>query len=133
MEKPLNFFSPKELQLLICGSPLLNFQELESGTTYDSGYDKDHPTIRAFWEVVHEFPLDLKKQLLFFATGSDRAPIGGLSKMNLIITKHGEDTNRLPTAHTCFNHLFLPPYPTKEKLKDLLEKAVSNSTGFGLI
>lgn len=129
----IKLFTPKELQLLICGSANLNFEELEiKGTNYE-GYNKEHPTIKSFWSTVHNFTLEEKKKFLFFVTGSDRAPIGGLAKLGLVITKHGDDSNRLPTAQTCFNHLFLPPYSTPEKMKELLEKAISNATGFGLV
>ena len=31
---------------------------------------------------------------------------------------------RLPSAHTCFNVLLLPEYSTKEKMNDLLMKAI---------
>lgn len=46
--------------------------------------------MRDFWEVVHELSPEEKKKFLFFSTGSDRAPIGGLSKLRLIIGKNGE-------------------------------------------
>lgn len=49
---------------------------------------------RAFWEIVHEFSDEEKKKLLFFATGSDRVPIGGLSKLQFVIAKNGGDSDR---------------------------------------
>lgn len=82
---------------------------------------------RWFWEVVGEFVESQKKILLFFATGSDRVPIGGLAKLGFIIAKNGGDSDRLPTSHTCFNVLLLSEYKTKEKLKDRLLKALDNS------
>jgi len=129
----LDLFEPEELHQLICGSPELDFEELENSAVYDAGYDKDHPTIRDFWEVVHGLTSDEKKKLLFFATGSDRAPIGGLGKLRLIIGKSGGDVDKLPTAHTCFNHFLLPTYTSKVKLRDFLKLAIANATGFGLI
>jgi len=130
----LRLFEPDELQLLVCGSPVLDFFELEKATSYDNGYDKDSPTIKLFWDVVHNELSDAeKKKLLFFATGSDRSPIGGLGKLNFVITRHGGDTDRLPTSHTCFNHLLLPEYGSKIKLLRLLKKAITNSTGFGML
>jgi ubiquitin-protein ligase E3 A len=65
-------FIPEELELLICGSPSLDFAALEAVTSTEDGYTKDHPLIKAFWEIVHEMPLHDKKRLLFFCTGSDR-------------------------------------------------------------
>ena len=49
---------------------------------------------RYFWEVVHEFSDEQKRKLLQFTTGSDRVPVGGLSKTKLIIAKNGPDSDR---------------------------------------
>ncbi|CAM9863996.1 unnamed protein product, partial [Laminaria digitata] len=51
---------------------------------------------------------------------------------SLVISKNGDDSDRLPTAHTCFNHLLLPSYSSKEKLEDRLKLAIEQSEGFGL-
>lgn len=99
---------------------------------YDAGYDKDHQNVRDFWDVVHSLDPEEKKKFLFFATGSDRAPIGGLSKLRLIIGKNG-DVDKLPVSHTCFNHFILPGYSSKNKLREMLKLAIENATGFGLI
>ena len=44
--------------------------------------------------MVHSFSLEQKKQLLMFTTGSDRIPVGGFSKLRLIIAKNGPDSDR---------------------------------------
>lgn len=44
----------------------------------------------------------------------------------------GDDTNRLPIAHTCFNQLGLYRYSTKAKLRQKLTLAISEYQGFGL-
>lgn len=135
---------PEELQLMICGSPILDFKELEKAAKYDGGYNKDSPAVkysaklynvfnRNLWSVVHEFDIEQKKRFLFFATGSDRAPVGGLGTMSFCVMKHGEDSDQLPSAHTCFNHLLLPSYKTKDKLREKLLIAISNAEGFGLL
>lgn len=69
-----------------------------------------------FWEVVHCFSEEQKKRLLFFVTGSDRVPIKGLASLQppFVISRNGPSSNRLPTAHTCFNHLLLPAYDVRE-------------------
>jgi hypothetical protein len=129
----LQLFRPDELQLLICGSPVLDFEALERVTLYDNGYSKDHPVIKNFWDVVHHMSLEQRKRLLFFTTGSDRSPIGGLAKLYFVITRHGPDSDRLPQSHTCFNHLLLPEYKTKEKLHERLLAAIENAEGFGML
>lgn len=74
------------------------------------------------------------KLIAFFiiSKGSDRVPVGGLSKLKLVIARHG-DADRLPTSHTCFNILLLPEYTSREKLEERLLKAINYSKGFGML
>lgn len=129
----LKLFRWEEIQLLICGCPALDFEALEESCRYADGYTADSKVIEYFWDVVRELPLEDKKKFLFFCSGSDRAPIKGLGKLNFVISRQGPDSDRLPSAHTCFNHLLLPEYTTKEKLQKLLLLAIENSKGFGLL
>ena len=75
---------------------------------------------------------DERKQFLQFATGCDRAPVNGLSTVPFYVGRHGPDTDRLPTAHTCFNHMLIPEYSSKDKLRVKLLTAIQNAEGFGL-
>lgn len=133
-DSPLKaLFRPEEIELLVCGSQNFDFSSLEEATEYDGGYSDSSPIIKWFWELVQGFTLDQKRKLLQFATGSDRAPVGGLAKLKLVIARSGPDTERLPTAHTCFNVLLLPDYASKEKLQERLLKAINYSKGFGML
>ena len=67
-----------------------------------------------------------------FVTGSMKAPIGGLGKLNFKLQRAGPDSDQLPTSHTCFNTLLLPEYGTEAKLSRLLRLAISECEGFGL-
>ncbi|KAJ8548804.1 hypothetical protein ON010_g10868 [Phytophthora cinnamomi] len=96
----LSMFRWEELQLLICGSSNLDFEALEEATHYEDGFTEDSTIIQDFWIIVHALPLDDKKKLLRFATGSDRVPIRGLSNLVFVISRNGPDSDRLPTAHT---------------------------------
>jgi ubiquitin-protein ligase E3 A len=49
---------------------------------------------REFWEIVHSFTDEQKRLFLQFTTGTDRAPVGGLGKLKMIIAKNGPDTER---------------------------------------
>ncbi|KAK2715685.1 ubiquitin-protein ligase E3A-like [Artemia franciscana] len=132
-ESPLSqFFRPDELEELVCGSPEFDFTALESSAEYDNGYTRNSDVIKNFWSVLHSLDDEGKRQFLQFTTGSDRVPVGGMSKLKLMIARNGPDTDRLPTAHTCFNVLLLPEYVSKEKLRDRLLKAISYAKGFGL-
>ncbi|XP_061833290.1 ubiquitin-protein ligase E3A-like isoform X1 [Nerophis lumbriciformis] len=133
-ESPLKYlFRPEEIELLICGSRNLDFLALEETTEYDGGYNKDSRIIKEFWETLHSFSEEQKRLFLQFTTGTDRAPVGGLGKLKMIIAKNGPDTERLPTSHTCFNVLLLPEYSSKEKLTERLLKAITYAKGFGML
>jgi len=133
-ESPVHMmFSPGELEMLICGEKECDFKELEASTEYDGGFSKETPCVRWFWEAVHSMSLEDKRKLLQFTTGSDRIPVGGLAKLRLIIAKNGPDSDRLPSAHTCFNVLLLPEYSSKEKMNDLLMKSIKECKGFGML
>ncbi|KAI8983646.1 hypothetical protein BDB01DRAFT_722731 [Pilobolus umbonatus] len=135
----LNLCSANELEMIACGlrqgpdAPALDMKELEKVTEYDDGYSHEHPTIRQFWSVVHQMTEDQKRQLLLFVTANDRIPVGGLKELTFYIQRNGPDSDRLPTALTCFSRLLLPEYDSKQKLQDRLITAIENTKGFGLV
>ena len=124
--------SPEELELIICGTQILDFHELKRVCKYEE-YTKDSQTIKDFWEVLLQFNEEEKKKFLSFVTGCDRAPIDGLGSLPITISNGGADKEQLPSAHTCFNNLILPNYQNKEKLKKNILIAINYSEGFGLI
>ncbi|TSK14623.1 putative E3 ubiquitin-protein ligase HECTD2 [Bagarius yarrelli] len=127
----LMLLRPEEVEILVCGSPNLDMSSLQRVAQYE-GYSKTDPTIRAFWDVVLAFPLELQKRLLHFTTGSDRVPVGGMADLNFKISKIDVSTDWLPVSHTCFNQICLPAYKSKKELRQKLTIAISNAEGFGL-
>uniref|UniRef100_A0A2K5L4R2 HECT-type E3 ubiquitin transferase n=1 Tax=Cercocebus atys TaxID=9531 RepID=A0A2K5L4R2_CERAT len=87
----------------------------------------DSVLIREFWEVVHSFTDERKRFFLQLKMGTDRAPVGGLGKLKMIIPKNGPDMERLPTFHTCFNVLLLLEYSKR------FLKAIMYAKGFGML
>ena len=124
--------SPEELELIICGTQVLDFNELKRVCRYEE-YNENDETIKYFWEVLLNFSEDEKKRFLSFVTGCDRAPIDGLGSLPITISNGGSDVEQLPSALTCFNNLILPNYKNKEKLKKNMLNAINYSEGFGLI
>ena len=56
------------------------------------------------WEIVlEEWDDDTQRKWLAFSTSSDRAPVNGLKSLKFFIIQDGEDDQRLPSSHTCFN------------------------------
>jgi len=128
----LEFMSPEELELLVVGSPKLDFDALESNATYE-GYDGSEPVIQHFWSFVKNSAEETRLQFLRFSTGSAKAPIGGLGKLAFKIQKNGFEKHQLPTSHTCFNTLLLPDYGDDYNLvAERLSRAVLECEGFGL-
>ncbi|XP_067858724.1 probable E3 ubiquitin-protein ligase HERC4 isoform X1 [Heptranchias perlo] len=131
--KVLQLFQPNELQAMVIGNANYDWNEWEKNTEYKGEYWADHATIKLFWEVFHELPVEKKKRFLLFLTGSDRIPILGMKSLKFIIQPTGGGDNYLPVAHTCFNLLDLPKYTDKEILKTKLVKAIDHYEGFSLV
>uniref|UniRef100_A0A673FTS5 Probable E3 ubiquitin-protein ligase HERC3 n=1 Tax=Sinocyclocheilus rhinocerous TaxID=307959 RepID=A0A673FTS5_9TELE len=128
--------------LKVCGGEILSlFQPsdcalqfyLDSNASYKGEFSASHPTVKKFWEVFHEFPLEKKKQFLLFLTGSDRIPIHGMASLRIVIQSTAVEEHYLPVAHTCYNMLDMPCYQTKETLRHRLTQAVEQYEGFSLV
>uniref|UniRef100_A0A8C5EB60 HECT domain-containing protein n=1 Tax=Gouania willdenowi TaxID=441366 RepID=A0A8C5EB60_GOUWI len=129
----LLLFQPSELMAMVVGNSNYNWEEMEKNAVYKGEYTASHPTVRLFWEVFHEFPLEKKKQFLLFLTGSDRIPIHGMESLRIIIQSTTAEQHYLPVAHTCYNLLDMPRYQTKEILQRRLTQAVEQYEGFSLV
>lgn len=124
---------PEELGLLVVGTPELDFGALKKGTQYDGGYDDESPVVKNFWRFIQSSSREDQLNFLKFATGSTKAPIGGLGELRFKIQRAGPNSINLPTAHTCFNTLLLPDYGNDyERLSDRLGRAIIECEGFGL-
>jgi len=129
----LLLYNAEELSVCCEGaSDEIDSVALEKAARYDGGYHAKHPVIQAFWQVVHSWPQEQRRKFLLFATGTDRIPSGGIGTLPFIIQRAGTDTQRLPTASTCYNLLLLPEYSSAEKLRRKLETAIEYYQGFGL-
>ncbi|KAL0793741.1 hypothetical protein Bca101_065118 [Brassica carinata] len=134
----ISIFNDKELELLISGLPDIDLDNLRANTEY-SGYSPGSPVIQWFWEVVQGLSKEDKARLLQFVTGTSKVPLEGFSALQGIsgaqkfqIHKAYGSANHLPSAHTCFNQLDLPEYPSKEHLQERLLLAIHEaSEGFG--
>ncbi|KAF8060412.1 hypothetical protein N665_1217s0015 [Sinapis alba] len=134
----VSIFNDKELELLISGLPEIDFDDLKANTEYTS-YAAGSPVIRWFWEVVKDFSKEDMARFLQFVTGTSKVPLEGFKALQgisgpqrLQIHKAYGGPERLPSAHTCFNQLDLPEYPSKEQLKERLLLAIHEaSEGFG--
>ncbi|KAF9898570.1 putative E3 ubiquitin-protein ligase, partial [Lobosporangium transversale] len=129
----LSLFRPEEIESLVRGSAEpLDIDQLRSVTEYE-GFNDEHDVIKNFWSIFKEFEDKNQRRLLQFITASDRYPATGIANLSFKITCMGShDSNRYPTTHTCFNQLCLYNYKGREKLKNMLLRAMNESEGFGV-
>lgn len=63
-------------------------------TEYEGDYSAETIVIRHFWSVVHAMTEEEQRKLLQFTTGTDRIPVGGMSRMKFVIARQGPDSDR---------------------------------------
>lgn len=131
----LELFQPQELMEMVVGSNDYDLNDLEKIAEYKGEYYRQHAVIKNFWQVFHSSALDWKEKFLAFLTGSSKVSILGIDNIKFIIQPvyGGEMFEKLPVAHTCFNLLDLPKYPTIELMRTKLDQAIENYEGFGLV
>lgn len=135
----ISIFNEQELELLISGLPNIDIEDLKASTEYHK-YLPNSLQIQWFWRALRSFDQADRAKLLQFVTGTSKVPLQGfasLEGMNGVqkfqIHRDERSTDRLPSAHTCFNQLDLPVYETYDKLRYMLLKAIQEcSEGFGL-
>lgn len=59
---------PEEVEMLVCGGPVIDMEELRKVTIYD-GFSESDPLIKEFWKILKSFSPDLQKLFLRFTTG----------------------------------------------------------------
>ncbi|EDO06876.1 HECT-domain (ubiquitin-transferase) family protein [Babesia bovis T2Bo] len=135
----ISIFDDKELELLISGIPTIDLRDLRENVEY-VGYTDHSDQIVWLWEFLEGLDQNNLAAFLQFVTGTSRVPLGGFKNLMgmrgpqrvSIHRTFGDD--RLPSAHTCFNQLDLPAYPSREKLQQkMMQAIVEGKEGFGFI
>lgn len=135
----IKIFSPPELQILISGSLVndIDINDLKKNCNLVGGFLPGDRTLNRFWNIVeNEFTPKDRLQLLKFCTAAPRPPVLGFEHLNPRFTIRKiyirKDSDKLPSASTCFNLLKLPTYSSSKILKQKLLYAIYETEGFGL-
>ena len=130
-----------ELELLLNGRPFIEVEEWKTHTEYKGLYNANHNVINWFWEILSELSQKELSNILLFATGSTRVPLGGFeelsnngarSKFTIEYIYYKANVRNFIRAHTCFNRIDLPCYPNKEELRQAIKFVAENQIwGFG--
>ncbi|KAK3750287.1 hypothetical protein RRG08_015779 [Elysia crispata] len=132
----LQIFDENEVELLMCGLQDIDVNNWKQNTAYKGEYNPNHPVIINFWKAVYSFNNEMRSRLLQFVTGTSRVPMNGFAELygsngpQLFTIEKWGSPNQFPRAHTCFNRLDLPTYPTYHELRSKLMTAIENTQGF---
>ena len=119
---------------MVCGSGDIKIEVLRANTDYTGGTNETDPHIAFFWEVLNEMNSKEKQLFLRFVWGRSRLPASKtFTHMKIAkLVPRGPVDNYLPVTHTCFFTIDLPPYHTKEVMKDKLLYAITHCTAIDL-
>ncbi|XP_061692905.1 E3 ubiquitin-protein ligase HECW2 isoform X2 [Syngnathoides biaculeatus] len=136
--RSVSVFDARELELVMAGTAEIDLSDWRNNTEYRGGYHDNHIVIRWFWAAVERFNNEQRLRLLQFVTGTSSIPYEGFASLRgsngprrFCVEKWGKSTS-LPRAHTCFNRLDLPPYPSFSVLYEKMQTAVEETSTFGL-
>ncbi|GAB9474626.1 Hect e3 ubiquitin ligase [Globisporangium polare] len=145
----LAVFDYQELELLLCGVPQIDVDDWQDHSdvkfqTFDQPSKAEKKVVEWFWETVRSFSQEQRARLLQFVTGTSRVPVEGFKallsndgrvrRFGIQIMACGTPPAGLyPKAHTCFNRIDLPMYPTKQELETYLTLVINMEiTGFSM-
>jgi E3 ubiquitin-protein ligase NEDD4 len=133
--------SPKELQVVLAGEPLISVQDWRTHAAA-TGFKGQTKVLEWFWAWVGSRDQQDLQRLLLFTTGSRGVPFGGFAKL---LGNDGKPcpftlqalpgAHMLPRAHTCFNRLDLPLFASKDELFGTFSAVLAVDlalTGFGM-
>ncbi|TMS05920.1 putative E3 ubiquitin-protein ligase HERC4 [Larimichthys crocea] len=134
-QKQVKLFTPEELQGVMVGKEIYDWEKLKRNTVYESYY-ASHPTIQMFWEVFDDLTEEQKKDFLLFLTGFRTVPILGMDQIKMTvrvaqIESSTHDQHR-PKSLTCHSILDLPVYSTKEIMQERMTEALIEDKAFRL-
>uniref|UniRef100_A0A914P7U6 HECT-type E3 ubiquitin transferase n=1 Tax=Panagrolaimus davidi TaxID=227884 RepID=A0A914P7U6_9BILA len=134
----LRIFNAEQLELVLSGTAEINIEDWRENTEYKGGYFDEHVVIKWFWNTVYGMSNADRLKLLQFVTGTSSVSFEGFKALRgsnglkkFTIEKYGTEYS-LPRAHTCFNRLDLPPYPTHQILISKLNVAINESSSYAI-
>ncbi|KAL5203531.1 hypothetical protein ABZP36_014483 [Zizania latifolia] len=129
--KTLRMFSEDEMERILCGEQdAWASYKLEDHIDFDHGYDVNSPSVINFLEILREFGRDDQRAFVQFTTGAPQLPLGGLASLHpklTVVRKQcdGKVDDELPSVNTCRHFIKLPPYSSKEIMRQKLKYALA--------
>lgn len=130
-------FSAPELDALIAGPRHIDPAAWAAHTVVThASTTRDADAMQArtwFFEIIDTLTPTQRARILQLVTGASGPPAGGFAQLNPPFTLNiTRDEKRLPVAHTCFNTVDLPSYPTKAVMQAKLTHFLCSDLSFEL-
>jgi len=124
----LHFVTREELELRICGQPIVDLVVLKKHTKY-KGADENSEVIKNFWRVLESFSDSDRGRFLQFAWARSRLPVD-MSNVHMTVSIETEKDQKiadmkLPKSQTCFCIVDLPRYSTLDIMKEKITMAIN--------
>ncbi len=124
----LSLFSHYDLELMVCGNPIIDLEVLRKHTLYRD-LQSSSPLVKYFWQTLESFNQEERQLFLRFVWGRSRLPVSEsdwTQQFTLQPMRAGDEV--LPIAHTCFFSIDLPNYSSFEVMRAKLSYAIANCT-----
>lgn len=128
-ERALRLLTWRELELSICGDPVVDVDELKRHTTYH-GWTESDPGVRRFWKVFDGLTNEERSKFVRFVWGRARLPKPSQWSRPFKLTKKNGGDDQLPLAHTCFFQVEMPAYSSEEVMRRRIIAAISYGSEF---
>lgn len=124
-----------ELEFLLCGQQEISLSDWRANTIYANCYSDNHRVIEWFWRILSKLTSEELESFLQFCTGSTRPPaegFAGLTNLNelclftIVPVNYMNNGTDFPVAHTCFNKLELPLYPSEADMEKAIRAVIAN-------
>jgi len=125
-----------ELEFFLCGDTEIDVSDWQENTIYKGHYNENSKVIKWFWEIISELNDYQRRGFLQYCTGSSRISAEGFKGLMSNSGKvccfciepkeYTGETTAFIVAHTCFNRIELPEYPTKEITKKSIDIILKN-------
>uniref|UniRef100_A0ACD5TY79 Uncharacterized protein n=1 Tax=Avena sativa TaxID=4498 RepID=A0ACD5TY79_AVESA len=133
--KTLRMFNEEEMERILCGEQdAWASSKLADHIEFEHGYDAHSPPVVNFLEILREFGREEQRAFIQFTTGAPQLPLGGLASLDpklTVVRKQcdcGVDSE-LPSVNTCRHFIKLPPYSSKEIMRERLKYALAEGLG----
>lgn len=119
-------FSLGELDEIVSGKILFNWNDFIKSAKYDKPFNADARPVRWFWKFFKESDENTKFRILKFITGSTAIPQGGIKNIEISIRKADEDMT-IPVAVKDEHAIYIPTFHTYDDLVEKFEEQLNRN------